>query len=144
MPLRQSFTVRSASWRDDLQSLQSLRRDVFIIEQRVPEELEWDDADAVSAHALALDAEGRPIGTGRLLPDGHIGRMAVLHGWRGRGVGSAIMAWLMNEARQRGMRELHLHAQIHAQGFYEKFGFAAHGQAFAEAGISHRKMSLSL
>lgn len=139
-----TFTVRAASWRDDLAPLQDLRRWVFVIEQQVPEELEWDDADAESVHALALDGEGRPIGTGRLLPDGHIGRMAVVREWRRRGVGSAILEWLMASARRQGLGALHLHAQTHALGFYARHGFAAHGETFSEAGIPHRKMSLSL
>jgi predicted GNAT family N-acyltransferase len=138
------FTVRAASWRDDLAPLQDLRRRVFIIEQQVPEELEWDDADAVSVHALALDGEGQPIGTGRLLPDGHIGRMAVVREWRRRGVGKAILEWLMANARQQGFHALHLHAQTHALDFYASHGFIAQGDIFSEAGIPHRKMSLSL
>jgi predicted GNAT family N-acyltransferase len=139
-----TFTVRAASWRDDLGPLQDLRRWIFVIEQQVPEELEWDDADRASVHALALDAEGRPIGTGRLLPDGHIGRMAVVREWRRRGVGSAILGWLMASARQQGFHILHLHAQTHALHFYSKHGFIAQGDIFSEAGIPHRKMSLSL
>lgn len=117
---------------------------MFIIEQQVPEELEWDDADTVSVHVLALDGEGKPIGTGRLLPDGHIGRMAVIREWRQRGVGSAILEWLMANARRQGFHALHLHAQTHALDFYARHGFIAHGGIFNEAGIPHRKMSLSL
>jgi predicted GNAT family N-acyltransferase len=139
-----TFTVRTASWRDDRASLQDLRRQVFIIEQQVPEELEWDDADMVSVHALALDGEGRPIGTGRLLPDGHIGRMAVIREWRRHGVGSAILEWLMVSARQQEFHVLHLHAQTHALDFYARHGFIAHGDVFSEAGMPHRKMTLSL
>ena len=139
-----TFTVRAASWREDIAPLQDLRRWIFVIEQQVPEELEWDDADRVSVHALALDGEGRPIGTGRLLPDGHIGRMAVVREWRGRGVGSAILEWLMASARQQGLHALQLHAQTHALDFYGKHGFIAQGDVFNEAGIPHRKMTLSL
>lgn len=144
MDTTRKFTVRAASWRDDLAPLQDLRRWIFVIEQQVPEELEWDDADRVSVHALALDGEGRPIGTGRLLPDGHIGRMAVVREWRRRGVGSAILEWLMANARQQGFRTLNLHAQTHALDFYARHGFIAQGDVFSEAGIPHRKMTLSL
>ena len=136
--------MRAALWRDDRAPLQDLRRQVFIIEQQVPEELEWDDVDMVSVHALALDGEGRPIGTGRLLPDGHIGRMAVIREWRRHGVGSTILEWLMASARQQGFHVLHLHAQTHALDFYARHGFIAHGDIFSEAGIPHRKMMLSL
>lgn len=138
------FTIRAASWRDDLAALQDLRRRVFIIEQQVPEELEWDDVDAVSVHALALDEEGQPIGTGRLLPDGHIGRMAVIPDWRRCGAGSALLQWLIAEARKQQFAVVHLHAQTHALGFYTRHGFIAHGDVYDEAGIPHRKMSLSL
>jgi predicted GNAT family N-acyltransferase len=144
MDTPRKFTVRAASWQDDLAPLQDLRRWIFVIEQQVPEELEWDEADLVSVHALALDEAGRPIGTGRLLPDGHIGRMAVVREWRGRGVGSAIIRWLMANARQQGFHTLYLHAQTHALNFYAKHGFIAYGEVFNEAGIPHRKMSLSL
>lgn len=138
------FTVRAASWRDDHTPLQDLRRWVFVIEQQVPEELEWDDADAQSVHALALDEQGCPIGTGRLLADGHIGRIAVVREWRHRGVGSAILKWLIARAREQGSSVVRLHAQTHALGFYEGHGFIAHGEIFTEAGILHRAMTLSL
>lgn len=137
------FTVRTASWSDDRAVLQSLRRAVFVVEQRVPEELEWDEADALSLHALAQDSHGLPVGTGRLLPDGHVGRMAVLREWRGQGAGSALLEFLVLQARQRGMRRLQLHAQTHAIGFYERQGFVVQGGEFMEAGIPHRRMTLS-
>ncbi len=138
------FTVRAASWRDDLAALQDLRRQVFIVEQQVPEALEWDADDAVSIHVLALDAAGQQIGTGRLLPDGHIGRMAVSATWRRRGVGQAMLHWLIACARMRGDTAVHLHAQTHALGFYARAGFIAHDPEFMEAGIPHRAMTLSL
>lgn len=106
----------------------------------MPESLEWDEFDVVSQHALALDVHGQAIGTGRLLPDGHIGRMAVLHEWRCRGVGGAILEFLVDCARRRGDTVLHLNAQTHAIGFYERHGFIAHGEEFQDAGIPHRHM----
>lgn len=138
------FTVRAASWRFDIALLQDLRRTVFILEQQVPESLEWDEFDAVSLHALAHDARGRAVGTGRLLPDGHVGRMAVLRNWRNHGVGSAILVLLIDHARQRGDTALHLNAQTHAVGFYERHGFVVHGDEFPDAGILHRRMTLHL
>jgi len=138
------FSVRTTSWSVDQVSLQSLRRSVFILEQQVPESLEWDDFDAVSVHALAQDARGNAIGTGRLLRDGHIGRMAVIREWRKRGVGSAILEQLIDCARKRGDREVHLNAQTHAIGFYQRYGFSAHGAEFPDAGIPHRKMTREL
>jgi predicted GNAT family N-acyltransferase len=134
------FTVRIASWSDDRAALQALRRAVFIVEQHVPETLEWDEADAESLHALALDEHDLPVGTGRLLPDGHVGRMAVIQERRGQGVGSAILEFLIGQARRQGMQSLQLHAQTHAIGFYARQGFVVQGGEFLEAGIPHRLM----
>lgn len=124
-------------------ALEAIRREVFIVEQRVPEEMEWDADDATSVHALAL-LEGHPVGCGRLLPDGHIGRMAVRAPHRSRGIGRALLQSLLAEARRRGMREVVLHAQTHALRFYEEQGFVADGPVFDEAGIPHRRMSQTL
>lgn len=138
------YTVRMASWQEDRPLLQAVRSTVFIAEQHVPEALEWDADDAVSRHVLALDPDGRAIGTGRLLPDGHIGRMAVLREWRKCGVGSALLALLVACARGRGDTALHLNAQTHALDFYRRHGFVAHGVEFMDAGIPHRRMTLRL
>ena len=116
-----------------------IRLAVFVEEQRVPPEIEMDDKDAVCVHALAY-AQGRAVGTGRLLPDGHIGRMAVLKENRSLGVGSAILERLVEEARRRGMKEVVLSAQTHALGFYSRHGFMAAGEVFEEAGIPHQEM----
>lgn len=124
-----------------------VRRAVFIQEQRVPEELEWDEADASALHVLALDGDSHAIGTGRLLQAhgmGHIGRMAVLREWRGQGVGTAILNALIATARERGLTEVVLNAQTHALGFYARSGFAAEGDEFPDAGIPHRRMRLRL
>lgn len=116
-----------------------IRTLVFVEEQGVPVEIEMDDKDAASVHAIAY-ADGRVVGTGRLLPDGHIGRMAVLKANRGDGVGGAILERLVDEARRRGMREVVLAAQTHALGFYRKHGFREAGAVFEEAGIPHQEM----
>ncbi len=118
-----------------------IRLAVFVDEQKVPLDMEWDEWDARSLHALARLPDGAAVGTGRLLPDGHIGRMAVLAPWRGQGVGAAMLAALMAEARARGLPRVVLHAQISALGFYEKAGFVPEGDPFEEAGIIHRVMS---
>ncbi len=117
---------------------------MFIEEQRVPESLEWDEFDAVSLHLLAETEAGMVIATGRLLPDGHIGRMAVLPEWRRRGVGYAVLLVLIEAARARGDQSVRLHAQVHALGFYGKAGFVAEGPVFDDAGIPHRTMSCRL
>ncbi len=132
-----------ATWEDDRIVLQRIRRTVFIEEQQVPESDEWDDDDAVSAHVLVrLNRE--PVGTGRLNPAGKIGRIAVTAGARGRGIGTLILRRLLDEARRRGIRRPHLHAQLQALPFYEKLGFRSEGGVFDEAGIPHMRMRLAL
>jgi len=110
------FSVRAATWHEDRAALQALRSEVFVVEQRVPEELEWDEVDATCIHVLAVDDQGRPLGTGRLLPDGQIGRMAVLPQWRRQGVGGAILEFLLDCAHRRRIA-VYLNAQTHAIGF---------------------------
>jgi predicted GNAT family N-acyltransferase len=139
-----SFLIEVARWPEDQAALRLVRETVFVAEQGVPLELEWDAQDATALHLLARDAEGRPIGTGRLLPDGHIGRMAILKAWRGRGVGSALLNALMDLARQQGLQRVRLNAQCSALGFYRRHGFVADGAAFDDAGIPHRHMQREL
>lgn len=138
------FTVRIATWRDDALTLRAIREAVFILEQQVPVELEWDGLDTDCLHVLATDLAGNPVGTARLLPAGHIGRMAVLREWRGRGVGSALLRLLLEETKKRQLRQAVLNAQTYAAGFYAKFGFKAVGEEFMDAGIPHVKMVLKL
>ena len=138
------FTVRLTDWVADAPALRQVRRTVFIDEQRIPENLEWDEVDARCVHALAEDAHGAPVGCGRLLPDGHIGRVAVVAPWRGRGIGDALMRRLIEAARARGEARVVLNAQVHAMPFYARHGFAAEGPPFDEAGIAHQTMSRAL
>jgi predicted GNAT family N-acyltransferase len=127
------------TWGADRPQLQDVRRRVFIVEQQVPEEEEWDDDDLVAVHVLAT-RNREPVGTGRLSPAGKIGRMAVLSEVRGHGVGSRILGLLIREASHRGLLDVHLNAQVQAMPFYKKFGFRAEGMEFMEAGIPHRRM----
>ncbi len=138
------FQLLLGDWQALAERARPVRMKVFVEEQGVPPELECDAYDAVSRHAVAVDRHGVAIGTGRLLPDGHIGRMAVLAPWRRQGVGSALLESLMAQARAQGMVELALNAQIDAQGFYRRFGFAPVGDEFMEAGIAHQAMSRTL
>jgi predicted GNAT family N-acyltransferase len=138
------FQVDVVGWSDAARELSGVRRRVFIDEQGVPEDEEWDGADPDCVHAIARSDDGAAIGTGRLLPDGHIGRMAVLPDWRRLGVGSALLSALLAEARRRGWNCVALNAQLHAIDFYRRFGFVAHGSEFLDAGIPHRAMVLEL
>ncbi len=139
-----NWAVRPAVWERDDEALRLIRFAVFVVEQHVPEELEWDGIDAACEHAIAEDEAGSPIGVGRLLPDGHIGRMAVLREWRGCGVGGAILERLVALARERGHAVARLNAQTHAMPFYRSHGFIPVGDEFDEAGIPHRAMERSL
>jgi predicted GNAT family N-acyltransferase len=139
-----TFRVRLADWRIDEAKLKSVRFDVFCVEQSVPEPIEWDGIDPQCRHVLAEDDAGRAIGCGRLLPDGHIGRVAVRAQWRGQGVGSALLERLIALSRERGDSKVMLNAQTHAMPFYARYGFAPVGEPFDEAGIPHQAMEATL
>lgn len=138
-----TLTCVLAVWDRDRGVLEFIRRQVFIDEQGIPESEEWDDEDGASVHVIArLNRD--PVGTGRLNRAGKIGRIAVLAGLRGRGIGTQILRRLLDEARRLGIREPYLHAQVQVVPFYEKLGFARRGGEFDEAGIPHVRMSLVL
>src|SRR5688572_13957565 len=132
--------IELMSWEEARPKASPIRFTVFVEEQRVPVEIEWDDQDEKSIHALAYDGSDSAVATGRLLPDGHIGRMAVLKEWRGKGVGGAILQRLLAAARERGDPEIELFAQTHAIEFYRRYGFVERGEIFEEAGIPHQAM----
>ncbi len=135
--------IELMSWDQARPDASPIRFTVFCEEQGVPLEIELDDQDAVSIHAVAYE-DGKAVATGRLLPDGHIGRMAVLKDWRGRGIGGLMLTRLIERAKQRGDREVVLSAQIHAAPFYAAHGFVAHGEEYMEAGIRHQAMRRTL
>jgi len=138
------FTVHLITWHDGEPLLRVIREKVFMQEQGVPIELEWDGLDEVCHHALALSASGDAIGCGRITPGGHIGRMAVLPEWRGKHVGSAILELLLDYARTQHYDFVELSAQVQAISLYKKFGFETEGEVYMDANIPHRKMTLQL
>lgn len=133
--------MRRARWPNEAEILQSLREEVFIDEQGVPREIEWDGRDAEAEHVIA-ERDGQPLGCGRLLPDGRIGRLAVRQSFRDQGIGRQILDQLLVIARRRGERAVYLHAQASALSFYQRAGFTARGERFEEAGIEHVDMVL--
>jgi YbgC/YbaW family acyl-CoA thioester hydrolase len=143
-PLR----VQVGNWIELGQDAGRIRTSVFVEEQRIPAELEWDEADATAVHAVAYNRLGRPVATGRLLQqapgEGRIGRMAVHQGLRGFGVGEQVLRALANQALARGDQRLVLHAQRTAIPFYARLGFAPAGAPFEEAGIPHQEMVAAL
>jgi YbgC/YbaW family acyl-CoA thioester hydrolase len=140
--------VGVGTWHQLGEAARAIRSAVFIGEQRIPADLEWDTADADAVHAVARNRFGAALATGRLLPahDGiaRIGRMAALPAVRGAGVGRAVLRALMDAARARGDCEIRLHAQTSAQAFYAREGFSVAGSTFEEAGIPHIEMARML
>lgn len=135
--------ISTGDWETLGPAASEIRRKVFIDEQNVPQEEEWDGLDPECQHFLAM-LDGQPVGTARLLPDAHIGRVAVLASARGTGIGVLLMQAAIEAARHAGHTQVALSAQVHALAFYEQLGFVAHGEEFLDAGIPHREMTLSL
>ncbi|MFJ8628495.1 GNAT family N-acetyltransferase [Kitasatospora sp. NPDC093550] len=149
--------VRVAEGESDLALVREVRRAVFVVEQNVPEELEYDEYDATSVHLLAVAGDGSALGTGRLIfgdqareltggVEGRVllGRLAVLPQARGTGLGAEIVRAIEAAGVERGGSEMELHAQVQALGFYERLGYVAEGPEYEDAGIPHRTMTRAL
>lgn len=132
--------IHQVSWEIDHAELSVIRFAVFVEEQGFSAEIELDGRDPECCHVLAKTTDGESIGTARLLPDGHIGRVAVLADYRGQGIGSRLMAELENIARDRKFPKIELSSQVHAIPFYERLGFQPTGPVYDEAGAPHRCM----
>ncbi len=143
-PALQPFRVGVVDFHAALPELRAVRDEVFVGEQGVPMELEHDALDPLCTHVIARLLDGTPVGTARLTPDHHIGRMAVRAPWRGRGVGDALLLALVDEARKRGWPDVRLNSQASAIGFYDRHGFKPEGERFFEAGIEHQAMLRTL
>lgn len=142
--MSQPFTVSLVSWHDGEPLLKAIRTAVFIREQGVPEEMEWDEHDATCRHALALTLNGDAIGCGRMFANGHIGRISVLPEWRDKKVGTTIMEAFLNYAEAHDYPQVDVDAQTHAVPFYHRFEFVEQGKPFMDAGLPHIKMLLKL
>ena len=140
--------VRTGSWDDLGAHASGIRTRVFVEEQRIPADLEWDELDRTSLHAVVFNRLGQPLATGRLLQpkpgQAQIGRMAVHQVLRGAGLGEQVLRALAAAAHARGDREVVLHAQTSAEGFYKRLGFRSHGEVYEEAGIPHVDMAAAL
>jgi len=135
--------IHIVDWHDEQDALQAIRRSVFIDEQHVPKELEWDGRDRECTQFLAR-VNSIPAATARLTADGQIGRMAVLKHYRGKGIGSRLLTTVIEHARREGFKQVFLHAQVNVIPFYEQHGFTAEGELFMDAGIQHRTMKKDL
>lgn len=138
------YRIELMSWEKAQPAAAPIRFAIFVGEQNVPPGIELDDMDARSVHAIAYAPDGKAIGTARLLPDGRIGRMAVVKEWRRQGVGAALLEALVEEARRQGHAEVVLSAQLQSAEFYRNHGFVAEGKVYQEAGILHQKMRRSI
>ncbi|MFF9910963.1 GNAT family N-acetyltransferase [Streptomyces sp. NPDC013457] len=151
------YAVREAIGPDDREACFTVRREVFVVEQNVPQDIEYDRYDETAVHVLAVREDGLPLGTGRLLHGadalgktggdasvGSLGRLAVSKAARGLGVGAALVRAIEDAARARGLTAVDLHAQTHALGFYERLGYEVYGPEFPDAGIPHRAMRRAL
>ncbi|MEV8591925.1 GNAT family N-acetyltransferase [Streptomyces sp. NPDC052012] len=151
--MSRSYVVREAREPADREACFAVRKEVFVAEQGVDEDIEYDAYDAGAVHVLAVREDGVPLGTGRLLHGeaaaaknggdasvGALGRLAVTREARGLGVGAALVRAIEEAARARGLTAVDLHAQTHALGFYERLGYTAYGPEFPDAGIPHRAM----
>lgn len=140
--------LKTGTWDELKDGAAALRTEVFVEEQEIPQELEWDEHDAKALHALVLNKLGQPVATGRLLQPqpklAQIGRMAVSKALRGGNLGRMVIEALVDAARQRGDHQVILHAQCSAEGFYRRLGFKAHGEVFQDAGIDHIEMTMKL
>jgi len=136
--------VQLMTWEEAQPVAAPIRFAIFVGEQNVPAGIELDEMDAKCMHAIAYDESGKAIGTGRLLPEGRIGRMAVVKEWRRRGVGADLLEALVAEARRRGHADVTLSAQLQAAEFYRSHGFVAEGKVYTEAGILHQAMRKNL
>jgi len=140
--LNSEYYIKQAIWPDNSETLRKLRVTVFVIEQGVSPKIEWDGRDQHCQHVIAYSLADEPIATGRILPSGHIGRIAVLPKWRGKGVGKAILDALVTIALADNTEKVYLNSQTHAMEFYRRFDFIAEGPIFMEAGIPHQRMVL--
>ena len=132
--------VNQACWQQDKNTLQTIRRAVFIEEQNVPEELEWDEEDLSAFHFLFYNSQGEALACARLLRQGQIGRIAVLKPYRHQGIGSKLLKHIIGFSEKNQISPLFLYAQNHAISFYQKHGFHVKGNEFIDAGIPHHKM----
>lgn len=136
--------LRLAAWETDSAAIRAVRNTVFSAEQGISEKLDFDGRDHECVHVLARLENGESIGTARMLPDGHVGRIAVHERWRGKGVGTRLVEYLSQAARDRGFSEIYLHSQVQAAAFYSRLGFETRGDTFMEAGIEHVLMVRAL
>ena len=142
--MTKSITVIQTNWQLDEELIKSVRTPVFVQEQQVPYEIDFDSNDAMAVHWLALNENDVPVGTARLLEDGHFGRMAVIKMYRNQGIGRSIIQTAMDYASSVGMESIYLNSQLQAKTFYEGLGFREFGDVFLEANIEHVSMSKKL
>lgn len=136
--------IKRTSFEESESDLRIVRDTVFGMEQNVPREIEWDGEDSECAHVMVYTEDNTPFGTGRIKPNGKIGRLAILKEYRKKGIGEKVLNSLIDIAKENGLKEVYLHAQVQAESFYSKRGFKRCGDEFIEADIRHVKMILKI
>jgi len=137
--MQNGYTLKQVTWADAEDKLRFLREQIFIKEQHVPEDLEWDGRDNDCIHIIVEDNQHKPVATARMLDNGHIGRMGVLREHRHQGIATAIMNYLTDLCAQHRW-QARLSAQTHALGFYQQFGFVVSSEEYMDANIPHKDM----
>jgi len=144
------FYIKEVTWASHEAELRLIREQVFIVEQHVPEWVEWDIYDANAIHLLAYDGKNQPIGCARILEAGRVGetcrvgRMGVFKAWRGNGVGQALLDGAITILKNKNYKQVTLSAQTHAVKFYQKAGFSITSEAYIDVNIWHVDMQLAL
>ena len=136
-----SSEIRRATWQADAELIKAIRVPVFVEEQGVAFDEDFDGSDDPCVHALAF-RDARVVGTGRVDLSGRIGRIAVLETFRGQGIGADLVRYLVEVSRQQGLPGVYLHAQCAAEAFYQTLGFYSVGEVFLDANIEHVRMKL--
>jgi len=139
--VKNKINISIVTWQEAESSLRHIRTCVFIEEQSVPATLEWDGLDDTCLHILVSDGKNNPVGTARMQPNGHIGRMAVMKDYRHQGIGSAMLELLVTHCKKHKLQP-HLDAQVNAIHFYEQHDFKSTSDVFMDAGIPHKHMEL--
>lgn len=144
-----SYKLQSGSWDELEQDAKQIRKAVFVIEQQIPEQEEWDAQDALSLHFVVYVPDQhlnlvQPIATARLLKNNSIGRVAVLKQYRGQGVGCLIMQKVIEQAKIEQREYVELSSQVHAVAFYESLGFIKEGEVYLDCGIPHIDMYMKI
>lgn len=139
-----TFRVESVDWKQDKHRLSKLRERVFVYEWRIPKEYEFDQHDYDSEHVLVLDEDDLEVATGRLTPQGEIGRIAVIPEFRGPEIYETLFHALLHIAKMKNLKDVSMQCALDGVQYYEKQGFKAIGAVYMDAGTPRQRMACTL